>query len=240
MRGTDGDRRGEGGEIKSLASLLAIESLTKPRETTNPENAAQPFVFGQTRQPITSDVSDQKEGEEQTAAGAEADGEVRDTTPKALRGGRARNSTTLQDVREEEEELPGTPSARTMEEHDTPRRGVLFSSPSKRPPRLKDRPNTTVLKSKQRPTQYTRSSPLPEKLIETEPSVQEEQVQSPPRKRWHTPDPELEHRKQEKAKLERQVLELEREVAWCSQQVEIYGQEVAPGTIPPTDRDALM
>lgn len=208
------------------------------RETPTSEKTAQPFIFGENRNLGPGEYPGRKKIEVQAGAGAESEYKARDITPNP-QGGRGRNSTALQDVREEED-LPETPSARAMEEHDTPRRGVLFSSPSKRPPRLRDHPNSTLSKPKQPSTRHIISSSPAEHLVETEPSVGEDRAKSPQRKRLQTPDPEIEYRKQEKIRLEKQVLELQREVAWCSQQVGIYSDEVTPGTIAPPDRDALI
>lgn len=194
---------------------------------------ARAFIFGETDELATGDFSIERNTEEQAATGAESRTNARDITPRPRNIRRVRDSVPLQDVREEEEELPATPSARDTEEQDTPRRGVLFSSPSKRPPRVKDHAKGSQLKPKQAAPRIRTSTPV-------EASPADERVILPEKQRRETPDPEIEQKIRERAKLQREVEKLEREVEWYSRLVEKCRHEVAPGSIAPSERKVLI
>jgi hypothetical protein len=121
---------------------------------------------------------------------------------------------------EEEMELPATSSQKDLEEQDAPRRGVLFSSPSKRPPRVKDPVKKSPLKLKAPAVQSDDLATTVEDGLANEDTEGAKQKRQPP-------DPEIERRKQEKARLQRKVAELEAEVSRCIEEV-VKEQRRAP------------
>jgi hypothetical protein len=135
-------------------------------------------------------------------------------TPRANKtGGRYNNSpTSPRAVEEEEPELPATPSQRGFEEQDGPRRGVLFSSPSKRPPRMKGAVKQSPLRPKANPVQETSSV----QHIEDGPVDSDAKDQAGKKEPL---DPEIEKRKQEKARLKRDLADLEAQVSRCSEEI---------------------
>ena len=135
-------------------------------------------------------------------------GSEQDATP---RGQNANSRGVPEDTGNEDSELPATSSQQGLDEQDQPRRGVLFSSPSKRPPRSKN-----ALAQSSNPKAPAVQSDDITKIVEDGPA--EEDTQEAVEKR-QSPDPELERRKQEKAKLQREVEELESQVSRCVDEI---------------------
>lgn len=131
----------------------------------------------------------------------------------------------------EEVELPGTLSQRGLEEQEGPRQGILFSSPSKRPPRaISEVKRSPMAKaSAVQPHQLTR--PVGEAL---DTAGQMKKVKKPPL------DPEIEKRVQEKARLQREIEELEAQVSRCANEIVAEQQRGEDGILLPTQRADLM
>jgi hypothetical protein len=136
------------------------------------------------------------------------------------------------EVDQDEAELPETPSQKGLEP-DAPRRGVLFSSPSKRPPRVKDPVKRSPLKSKAPAVQSDGLSTS----VEDGPADEDTEHA---RQRRQPPDPEVERRKQEKARLQREVEELEAEVSRCVEEVVKEQRRTPEEALRPTERADLM
>ncbi|KAH8642856.1 hypothetical protein IG631_00319 [Alternaria alternata] len=151
----------------------------------------------------------------------------------ARRGPRAREQTDSGLPGDEDEpELPGTPSQNDRENPKQPRRGILFSSPSKRPPRVRDpvkQPPPTSRAPAVQPDDIT--GPIEDGPVEdiTQEAVQERQP----------PDPEIERRKQEKARLQREVGELEAQVSRCIDEVVKEQRRGPEDSLRPPERDSL-
>jgi hypothetical protein len=129
---------------------------------------------------------------------------------------------------EDEAELPATSSQKGLEEQEGARRGVLFSSSGKRPPRATDMVKEPPLRS-------------------NGPSVQQDQPARPieyaPDKtkvRKQPLDPVVEKKKQEKARLRRELEELEAQVSRCTDEIAAEQQRGAEDSLPPTQRTELM
>lgn len=131
---------------------------------------------------------------------------------------------------DDEPELPQT-SPRALEQ-DTPRRGMLFSSPSKPPPR-KPSGAHPAFNSKQ-PQNLERSR-------ETENGVEghEDQDKEGAEKK-EPPDPELENRKREKEKLLREIAELQNDVEQCVDKVKWLHSQSPSQVTPPGEIDDLI
>ncbi|KAL5117519.1 hypothetical protein ACEQ8H_004549 [Pleosporales sp. CAS-2024a] len=130
------------------------------------------------------------------------------------RGKQARADRLGETVDEEEGGLPTTPSQRGLEEQHGPRRSILFSSPSKRPPRAKGAVKQSPLRSKAPPVQETSSSRrLEDGPVDAVAEEEEEAKQAEPL------DPEIERRKQEKARLQRELAILEKQLSQCTQEI---------------------
>jgi hypothetical protein len=151
----------------------------------------------------------------------------------ARRGPRAREeSDSGLPGDEDEPELPGTPSQNDRENPKQPRRGILFSSPSKRPPRVRDpvkQPPPTSRAPAVQPDDIT--GPIEDGPVEdvTQEAVQERQP----------PDPEIERRRQEKARLQREVEELEAQVSRCIDEVVKEQRRGPEDSLRPPERDSL-
>ncbi|PZD29687.1 hypothetical protein A1F96_04932 [Pyrenophora tritici-repentis] len=137
--------------------------------------------------------------------------------------------TPLEAGEDDESELPGTPP--------TQERGVLFSSPSKRPPRAKGPVKQPPLRQKAPAVQsddITRAfedGPTQEN-IPGDTQLATQQIQAP--------DPDIERRKQEKARLQRQVEDLEAEISRCAEEV-VKEQRRAPDeTLSSKERNDLI
>lgn len=162
--------------------------------------------------------------EEATREGATQEDRLpaQNTPPRAQKAAGARRTPGATDaVDEEEPDLPTTPSQRGLEEQDGPRRGVLFSSPSKRPPRAKGSVKQSPLRPKAPSVQEAPST----QHIEDGP--EDEGTQDIAGKK-QPPDPEVEKRKLEKAKLQRQVAELDAQVSQCTEEI-VKEQRRRPG-----------
>jgi hypothetical protein len=124
-------------------------------------------------------------------------------------------------------DLPLTPSQIGLEAQDEPRRGILFSSPSKRPPRVKD---------------TTKQSPLqPNILAVAQPiQVRHDNTQNTTARKGQPPDPELEKRKHEKARLEHELAELEAQVLRCTKEIVKEQQRGVDDTFTPLERTDMM
>ncbi|EAT84413.2 hypothetical protein SNOG_08137 [Parastagonospora nodorum SN15] len=147
-----------------------------------------------------------------------------------------RSQRTVAEEEEEEEEepeLPTTPSQRGLEELDGPRRGVLFSSPSKRPPRAKDPVKQSPLRPKAPPVQVT----SPAHHLEDGPV---DAKMNPRPKKMEPLDLEVEKRKQEKAKLERELAELEVQVTRCTEEIVKEQQRGPTEALRSADRTDLQ
>jgi hypothetical protein len=155
-----------------------------------------------------------------------------ETTPRARRAARP---SMLDNVSEEEAELPRTPSQRTVEEQDTPRRGALYSSPSKRPPRLRDSVKPSPLKEKAPSVQQDRSEiPLDELVENRAPIRKSEKVERPP------PDPELEERKREKKRLARELKDLKDQVSRCTEEIVKIQEQSSAQSLQPEAKEDLI
>lgn len=131
---------------------------------------------------------------------------------------------------DEETELPATPSQR---EQEGPRRGILFSSPSKRLPRAPSVVKRSPL-AQAPPVQRNQLARPLEEALGTEGSRQTKEVTKLPL------DPETERRKQEKARLLREVEELEAQVSRCNNEIAAEQQRRADDVLLPTQRADLM
>lgn len=141
-------------------------------------------------------------------------------TPRARKTTGQRGAPILTSALEEEEQdLPTTPSQRGLEEQDGPRRGVLFSSPSKRPPRIVDPVKQSPLKQK---AQVHKDALV--NSIGREPDNTENQSGLENKQPL---DPALEKKKHEKARLQRELEELEAQVLKCTDEI-VKEQQRAP------------
>jgi hypothetical protein len=141
--------------------------------------------------------------------GQEGFREEQDTTPPAreINTIASRSAPIPAGVLDEEEpELPTTPSQSGLEDQDEPRRGVLFSSPTKRPPRVK----APVKQSPLRPKAPAVQSNEVTRTVEDRPA--DGNTQDGVQKK-QPPNPEIEERKREKARLQRELEELESQVS---------------------------
>lgn len=150
-------------------------------------------------------------------------------TPRARRTMASTRAAAAGNTSDDDADLPATPSQRKLDEQDTPRRGILFSSPHKRPPRLKD------------PVKQSPLKPKVSAVHEDRPEISRDDDVSPPeQKEKSSIDPELEKRKQEKLRLLRELDELESQVSRCTKEiVKIQGQS-ATHVLPPSEREDLI
>jgi hypothetical protein len=177
---------------------------------------ARAFVLGETD-------ADAQQGLGQDARG-NAEGERATTLSRQNVNGARRGD-------EREPDLPLTPSQRGIEEQDAPRRGILFSSPSKRPPRVKG---------------STKQSPLSSKTAVNEPhlarhvEVEHVDTQEVTGTKRQSPNPEIERKKQEKARLEHELAELEAQVSRCTQEIAKEQQRDDDATLTHSERAEMM
>jgi hypothetical protein len=159
---------------------------------------------------------------------------ARNTTPRARKTATYKGAPiTTGAVDEDENELPTTPSQRGLEEQDGPRRGVLFSSPSKRPPRVKGPVTQSPLRPRAPPVQEASST----QHIQDGPqdtATQERLAKREPL------DPEIEKRQREKARLQRELAELEAQVSRCTEEIVKEQQRNDAETLRPADRTKLQ
>jgi hypothetical protein len=174
--------------------------------------------------------------QEFTREGASQDTVLSDqnVTPRAQKARGYKSALNATDVPDDDEpDLPTTPSQRGLEEQDGPRRGVLFSSPSKRPPRAKN----TVKQSPLRPKAPAVQEVSPAQQIEDGPEGANTQNQTDKK---HPPDPEIERRKQEKARLQREVADLEAQVSRCTEEIVREQQRGPAEALRSSDRSDLQ
>ncbi|KAL6711213.1 hypothetical protein ACN47E_005744 [Coniothyrium glycines] len=146
------------------------------------------------------------------------------TTPRAQRPTERRHSPRSRRANDDEEpELPPTPSQRGLEEQDGPRRGILFSSPSKRPPRVRKSTKQSPSRPKAAPTQELDLTRADDDIEMLQPH------ESAPVK--HQPrDPDVERREQERAELRRELELLEAQVSKCSDEI-LQEQQRSPDDV---------
>ncbi|KAF2687365.1 hypothetical protein K458DRAFT_429301 [Lentithecium fluviatile CBS 122367] len=217
------------------SSGLATSSASERANLLARGKEARAFVLGDKDTQSQSRPAVTGNGEEsQTSAGAlqARMSEPQNVTPRARRTTR---QGALGNVSEEEADLPTPPSQRIAEEQDTPRRGILYSSPSKRPRPRKDPAKASSLKSGAPPVQQERSEiPLDEPL--------DDEVEAPTaeKKQKQPPDPELEKRKQERKRLLREVKELESQVSRCTDEIVKMQEQSATHVLEPAEREDLI
>lgn len=137
-------------------------------------------------------------------------------------------------LEEEESELPATPSSRGLEEQDGPRRGILFSSPSKRPPRARNPAKPSPLKRRALSAQDQRlGQPEEDTPAEADDSIKLAQKNQ-------LPDSELERRKQERTQLQREMEELEADISRCAREIGDEQQRPPDQSFKAAERENLM
>lgn len=191
---------------------------------------ARAFVLGETE---TNDSQSQESGENTNSTMPSARQYPKNNTPPARKVFRHQDvPVSIGAIHDEEPELPATPSQRGLEEQDGPRRGILFSSPSKRPPRMKDTVKRSPLRPKAPPVHK-------ETLVDAvEIGSGDTQDQRLPESNQR-PDPEVEKRRQETARLQREIKELDSQLLRCAEEIS-KEQQRAPGqALEPTERGDL-
>jgi hypothetical protein len=116
----------------------------------------------------------------------------------------------IEEEGEEEADLRSSPPQRGLEDQDRPGRGVLFSSPSKRPLRPKGALRRSPLAPAPSDQRNQLTRPVEQAL---DGGGQQEKVKKAPL------DPEVEKRRQEKTRLQRELEELEAQVARCTNEI---------------------
>lgn len=191
---------------------------------------ARAFIFGETeRDGGEEEIAEDDQDQALAGAKDQRSSKAQNVTPRPRRiGERTRSSLPTHGLLEEEAELPTSPS-RAAEQQDTPRRGVLYSSPSKRPPRVKDIAGQSPLKSRQQEVRGVRAAT----------TAAEEQAQEEAKK-MKQPDPELEKKKWERDVLLRELQELEKDVAECASHITRLQDQPPTKAFSPSQRDNLM
>ena len=158
-----------------------------------------------------------------------------DVTPRARRTMAPSRPSGPGDLAEDEGDLPVTPSQMTAEERDTPRRGALYSSPSKRPPQLRDSLKSSSLISRAPAVQQGPSDMALDAFvgIDVMPKNAEKQGKQPP-------NPELEKRKLERFRLSRELEILESEISRCSEQIVQIQEQSETQVLQPVEREGLI
>lgn len=198
---------------------------------------ARAFVMGEQDNGVETESEAALEERDGTVAGAQSPlvPKIRpETTPRAHRSQPRTKERITNTVMEEEVDLPATPSQRSGKEQFLPRPG-LFSSPSKRPPRLDD------------PTKKTRSpkKPIatPQDIVGTingyMQSTSDDGVAAQQDK-GRPPDPEIEEKKREKARLEKELRLLERQVSKGAEEIAKMKSQYATHIGSPEEREALV
>ncbi|OAG08312.1 uncharacterized protein CC84DRAFT_1257193 [Paraphaeosphaeria sporulosa] len=159
---------------------------------------------------------------------------VSQTTSRAQKT-RSRKERLAGETLEEEAALPATPSHRGAEEGYTPRPG-LFSSPNKLPPRLKD-PSRMSRTPRKTPAVHQDGIdvPMDGQVRNVEGLAQQTRQDKP-----QPPDPELEEKKREKARLEKELRLLEELVSKCAEEIGRSQAQPASYVGPPEEREALV
>jgi hypothetical protein len=225
---------------RGYPNILASTSVLapSPKRSTHGDiiargKQARAFVLGETDVQPGTQPGGFGEESEATVGAHEASGD-QNTTPRARKinlVAARRAPIDAHRVDQDETELPATPSQKGLEQ-DAPRRGVLFSSPSKRPPRVKDPVKRSPLKPKAPAVQ---SDDL---ATSVEDGPVDEDTEHA-RQRRQPPDPDVERRKQKKARLQREVEELEAEVSRCVEEVVNEQRRTPEEALRPTERADL-
>lgn len=132
---------------------------------------------------------------------------------------------------EEETESPSAEPQGRSEIQEGPSRGILFSSPGKRPTRA--------------PGAVTRPPPRDAPAVQQDQPTKPEEAaldrddQTEKRAQKSRPDPEVERRRQERARLQREVEELEAQVSRCTKEIAAEQQRAADDTLLPAQRADL-
>jgi hypothetical protein len=225
--------RGYRGILASTSSLAPSPKRSTHGDIIARGKQARAFVLGETD--VQPGRDNQSFGEESEASvGAQEAAGDQNTRPRVRKTNPMASTSAPIDageVDQDETELPATPSQKGLEQ-DAPRRGVLFSSPSKRPPRVKDSVKRSPLKSKAPAVQSDGLATSVEDGPADEDTEHARQRQPP--------DPEVERRKQEKARLQREVEELEAEVSRCVEEVVKEQRRTPEEALRPTERADLM
>lgn len=137
----------------------------------------------------------------------------------------------IEDRAEEEADLRSSPPQRGLEDPERPRQGVLFSSPSKRPPR----PNGALRRSPLAPAQPDQHNQLTRPVEDaSDEGGQQRKAKKP------SLDLEVEKRRQEKTRLQREVEELEAQVARCTNEIAAEQQRDRNDSLLPSQHADLM
>ncbi|KAJ8111937.1 hypothetical protein OPT61_g5580 [Boeremia exigua] len=146
-----------------------------------------------------------------------------------VRGGQGQAGDDPEDRAEEEVELPTAASQKSPEAQQNPCRGMLFSSPSKR---LTRKPNTVSRAPLEHASAVQQDQPTRpvEKTLDM--AVQE--------KKAKLLDPEIERRKQEKSRLQREIEALEAQVSRCTKEIVAEQERAADDTLSPAQRLDLI
>ncbi|KAF2016184.1 hypothetical protein BU24DRAFT_450763 [Aaosphaeria arxii CBS 175.79] len=205
-------------------------------EILNRGKRARDFILGG-----NESQEESAQGIRQSIAGAnERANAPGDLTPRAHRITRTGDTTKGRDraLINEDEDLPSSP-ARQVESEDRPRRGVLFSSPSKRPTRKRQFGKAVPQGiDSQAATPLPRSSPVVEGSNDASVEMEDTRQDDTAKERT-TPDPEEESRKHERETLLRELKGLQDDIGWCRNKIERY-QESIPEVMDQAERDALI
>ena len=165
-----------------------------------------------------------------TSAGAENDSiKARNNASQSRRTPELAGNT-----HEDETELPSSAASRAIAEQDTPRRGILFSSPSKRPPVVND----SLKKLSVKPIATLLQKSTSARLIDG--PVTDELKSDITKESSQTPNPELERRKQERAQLLQELEQLEDQVTQCAREIHEFQSQTKTVPMQSSDRDNLV
>lgn len=132
---------------------------------------------------------------------------------------------------DEEIELRSSPPQRGLKDQERPDRGILFSSPSKRPSRPKGALRRSPLAPASADQRNQSTRPVEEAMGG---GKQREKLKK------HPLDPEVVKRLQEKVRLQREVEELEAQVLRCTNEIATGQLRNTTGALSPTQRADLM
>jgi hypothetical protein len=196
---------------------------------------ARAYVLGETdvQESLSQELAQDNTAVDADAGAQQRYKEVQSMTPRTKRVIGHRSAAFDVGARADEEpDLPTTPSQQGLEKQDEPRRGVLFSSPSKRPPRALGPVKHSPLRPKAPPVQEA----SPTQHIEDGPDDTQSRNGV---ERAQTPDPEVEKKKQEKVRLEREIAELEAQVTQCAQEIAKEQQRTPAEPLRPSEQSIL-
>ncbi|KAJ4382316.1 hypothetical protein N0V86_002650 [Didymella sp. IMI 355093] len=131
----------------------------------------------------------------------------------------------IEEEGEEEADLRSSPPQRGLEDQERPSRSVLFSSPSKRPLRPKGALRRSPLAPAPSDQRNQLTRPVEEAL---DGGGQNQKVKKA------SLDPEVEKRRQEKTRLQRELEELEAQVARCTNEIAAEQQRDTNDALLPT------